>query len=192
MIRVAILGGIGSGKSHIAKQFGYPVFSADREVSKIYKKSKKCYKKIKKILPKYISSYPLNKKELTNAILANRSNLKKIVKIIHPEVRLNMNKFIKKNKKKKIVVLDIPLFLENKINKKNDVLIFVSAEKKEINKRLKKRRNFNPKIVEKFKKLQLSLETKKNKSNYLIKNNFNNNSVKKNVKRIVSDILLNA
>ena len=82
--------------------------------------------------------------------------------------------------------------MENKINKKNDVLIFVSAEKKEINKRLKKRRNFNPKIVEKFKKLQLSLETKKNKSNYLIKNNFNNNSVKKNVKRIVSDILLNA
>ena len=124
--------------------------------------------------------------------MSNKNNLKKIIKIIHPEVRKKLNAFEKKNKRKKIIILDIPLIMENKINKKNDILIFVDAKKKEINKRLKKRDNFNPKIVEKFKKLQLSLETKKNKSNYLIKNNFNNNSVKKNVKRIVSDILLNA
>ena len=54
-----------------------------------------------------------------------------------------MNKFIKKNKKKKMVVLDIPLLLENKINKKNYILIFVDSNKKEIQKRLKKRTNYN-------------------------------------------------
>ena len=48
MIRIAILGDIGSGKSFIAKNFGYPVFNADEEVSKIYKKNKKVYKKLKK------------------------------------------------------------------------------------------------------------------------------------------------
>ena len=103
-----------------------------------------------------------------------------------------MNSFIKKNKKKKAIVLDIPLLIENKINKKSDVLVFVDAKKKEINKRLIKRSNFNLKIVEKLKKLQLSLEIKKKKSNYIIKNNFKNNYVKKNVKILKKKILLNA
>ena len=52
MIRIGILGDIGSGKSHVAKNFGYPVFNADEEVNKIYKKDKKIYVKLKKSLPK--------------------------------------------------------------------------------------------------------------------------------------------
>ena len=191
MIRIAVLGDIGSGKSYVAKQFGYPVFNADVEVAKLYSKSRKCYRKLKKTLPNYITSFPIKKHELTKAIMAKRYNLKKIVKIIHPEVRLRMNKFIKKNKNKKFVVLDIPLLMENKINKKKDILIFVDAAKKEINKRLKKRSNFNAKIVEKFKKFQLPIELKKKKSDFVIKNNFNNNSIKKNVKRVFEKILLN-
>ena len=146
MIRIAVLGDIGSGKSHVAKQFGYPVFNADDEVAKLYKKSKRCYNKLKKILPKYIFSFPVKKKEISKAIVAEHKNLKKIVKIIHPEIRTSMNNFVKKNKNKKIVILDIPLLLENKINKKNDILIFIDAKKKEINKRLKKKPNINYKI----------------------------------------------
>ncbi len=53
MIKIAVLGDIGSGKSFVAKQFGFPVFNADFEVKKIYKKNKKCYQKLKKILPSY-------------------------------------------------------------------------------------------------------------------------------------------
>ena len=118
MIRIAVVGHIGSGKSHVAKQFGYPIFNADKEVSKLYKKNKKCYFKLKKKLPKYITSFPVKKNDLLKAIISNNNNLKKIVKIIHPEIRRKMNKFIKKNKGKKIIILDIPLLLENKINKK--------------------------------------------------------------------------
>ena len=73
----------------------------------------------------------------------NKNNIKKINKIVHPEVRLRMKKFIKKYKKKKAVVLDIPLLLEGKINNKRDILVFVETKKKEINKRLRKRYNFN-------------------------------------------------
>ena len=68
----------------------------------------------------------------------------------------------------------------------------MDAKKREINKRLKKRSNFSLKIVKKFKKLQLPLEIKKRKSNFIIKNNFRNNSIKKNVKRLAKRILLNA
>jgi dephospho-CoA kinase len=189
MIRIAVLGDIGSGKSHVAKQFGYPVFNADAEVSKLYRKSRKCYNKLKKVLPNYITSFPVQKIELSKAIMSNRQNLKKIVKVVHPEVRNRMNNFIKKNRNKKFVILDIPLLIENKLNKKNDILIFVDAKKKEINKRLKKRYNNNARI---FKKFQLPVELKKKKADFIIKNNFRHYTTKKNVKKVLERILLNA
>ena len=192
MIRIAVLGDIGSGKSHVANQFGYPVFNADAEVARLYRKSRKCYNKLKKVLPAHIASFPIKKNDISKAIFSSQSNLKKIVKIIHPEVRSRMNNFIKKNKNKKFIILDIPLLMENKINKKNDILVFVDAKKNEINKRLKKRSNFNLKVVKKLKKLQLSVEVKKKQSNFIIKNNFKDNSVKKNVKKVIEKILLNA
>ncbi len=192
MIRIAVVGDIGCGKSYIAKKFGCPVFNADDEVNKIYKKSKKCYYKLRKSLPNYIYSFPIKKNKLSEAILDKQNNIKKIIKIIHPEVRLKMNKFIKKNKNKKFVVLDIPLLIENKINKKNDILVFVEAKKKEINKRLKKRSGINHEIIKKFKKVQLPIEIKKRKSNFVIKNNFKNNNAKKNVKILMRKILSNA
>ena len=189
MIKIGILGDIGSGKSYVAKQFGCPVFDADTEVAKIYKKNRICFNRLKNKLPKYISSFPVKKKELGKAIIDNQNNLKKIIKIVHPIVRTNMNKFFRKNKNKKIVVLDIPLLIENKINKKNYILIFVEAKKKEIQRRLKKRSNYNAKILNKLKKIQLPLEFKKRKSKFLIKNNFKSSYIKKNVKLLKSKIL---
>jgi len=79
--------------------------------------------------------------------------------------------------------------MENKINKKKDILIFVDARKSEINKRLKKRQNVNLEIVKKFKKLQLPLKFKKKRSNFIIKNNFKINSIKKSVKKVLEKIL---
>ena len=191
MIRLAVVGDIGSGKSYVAKQFGYPVFNADAEVAKLYRKSRKCYSKLKKALPNYITSFPVKKSELFEAIIEGEYNLKKIVKIVHPEVQSRMNDFINKNKNKKIIVLDIPLLMENKINKKDDILIFVDAKKKEINKRLKKKVNYNSKTLKKFKKLQLPIEFKKQQSDFVIKNNFKNNSIKKNVKKVLEKVLRN-
>jgi len=189
MIRIGILGDIGSGKSYVAKNFGYPVFNADVEVGSLYKKDRKIFDKLKKVLPKHIYSFPVNKNEILNAILANKSNLKKIIKIVHPEIRKKMNVFLSKNRNKNIVILDIPLLLENKINKKNDILVFVKSKKLEILKRLKKRENFNPKILSKFKIIQLSLDYKEKRSQFVIKNNFTNKSVNKSIKKILKDIL---
>ena len=192
MIRIGILGDIGSGKSFFAKQFGYPIFDADREVVKLYKKSRKCYNQLKKKLPNYITSFPIRKKELSKAIIANRYNLKKISKIVHPEINKIMKNFTKKNKNKKFIVLDVPLLLENKINNKNDVLVFIEAKKKLINKQLRKRKNLDRKMLKELKRFQLPVEIKKKKSDFIIKNNFRNNSVKKNVKIILGKILSNA
>ena len=111
MIRIAVIGDIGSGKTHIAKQFGYPVFNADYEVAKLYQKNKNIFNKLKIKLPKYIHSFPIEKAEVSNAILANNNNLTKIVKIVHTEIKKKLSNFLRKNKNKnkKIVILDIPL-----------------------------------------------------------------------------------
>jgi len=189
MIKIGILGDLGSGKSFVAKQFGFPVFDADNEVRKIYRKDKKCYTKLKKAIPEYILTFPINKKEIVKSILSNQKNLKKIINIVHPIVRSKMNKFIYKNKKKKMIVLDVPLLLENKIEKKNNILVFVDAKKKEIIKNLKKRKNYNLKIIKILKKFQLPLNYKKKKSDFVIKNNFKMQPVKKSVKLLKKKLL---
>ena len=189
MIKIGILGDIGSGKSYVAQNFGYPIFNADYEVAKIYNQNKNIFNKLKKSLPKYIHSFPIEKKEISTAILANENNLKKIVKIVHLEIRKKMNTFLKKNKNKKIVILDIPLLLENKINKKKDILVFVQSKKSEIVKRLKKRKNFNQKLLKKFKSIQYSTNYKKKKSDYIIKNNFTKKSINDGIRNILKEII---
>ena len=192
MIKIGIVGDIGSGKSFIARQFGYPVFDADKQVSKIYKENNNCFKKLKKKLPNFIKSFPIKKKELKKAVLNNKKNLKKIENIVHPEVQKYMKKFIKVNKNKKILIFDIPLLIENKIYNKNKmVLVFVDAKKKDINKKLRKRKNYDEIIIKKLRKFQLPLEIKKKKSNYLIKNDFKSLNLRKNVK-ILKNKILNA
>jgi len=188
MIRIGILGDIGSGKSYVARNFGYPVFNADHEVAQLYQQNKRIFIKLKKSLPKYFHSFPIEKGEISNAILANKNNLNKIVKIVHTEVRKKMNLFLRKNKNEKIVILDIPLLLENKINKKKDILVFVQSKKLEIEKKLKKRKNFNQKLLKKFKSIQYSTNYKKKKSDYVIKNNFTKKSINDGVRNILKEI----
>ena len=172
MIKIGIVGDIGSGKSYVAQNFGCPVFNADYEVAKLYQKNKKIFIKLKKSLPKYIFSFPIEKKEISNAILANKYNLNKIIKIVHLEIKKKMNLFLKKYKNSKIVILDIPLLLENKINN-YDILVYVQSKRSDILKRLKKRKNFNQKLLKKFKTIQFPISYKKKKSNFTIKNILN-------------------
>ena len=189
MIRVALLGNIGSGKSYISKLFKFPVFNADNEVKKIYKNDIECFRKLKKKLPNFISTFPIKKKEVIKAINSNKNNLKKISSIIHPIVRKKMENFLDKNKKSKIVVLDIPLLIENKINKKGDVLVFVSSSKNNILKRLKKRPLFNKEILKTFKKNQSLLIKKRKLADYIVDNNYPPNIMKNKIKLIKRKIL---
>ena len=188
MIKIGILGDIGSGKSYAAQNFGYPVFDAYREVAKLYQQNRNIFNKLKGKLPKYINSFPIEKKEISNAILGNKNNLNKIVKIVHYEIRKKLKNFLKKNKDKKIVILDIPLLLENKLNKKEDVLVYVQSKKSSISKNLKKRKNFNQKLLNKFKAIQLPISYKKKISNFIIKNDFTKKSVNNGIKDILKKL----
>tara|TARA_B100000424_G_scaffold117503_1_gene88683 strand:- start:1224 stop:1799 length:576 start_codon:yes stop_codon:yes gene_type:complete len=186
---LAILGGIGSGKSFTSKLFGFPVFNADEIVKKIYRSDKKCFTKLKTAFPKYIKSFPVNKLEMLEIILKNKNNLKKINKIVHPIVRKKLRTFVNKNKNKKIIVLDIPLILENKIMLNKCIFIYVQAEKKIKEKKLVKRPRYNPRLFKIIKSNQLPLHFKKNISKFKIINDYKKDNVKKQVDKIKKKIL---
>ena len=179
MIKISLVGDIGSGKTYISRLFRTPCFSADIEVKKLYKNDRKCFKKLKKKFPSYIKTFPIKKFEISNVIKNKYSDLKKIGQIVHPFIRKRLNLFLKRNKKEEIVVLDIPLYLENKMCRKNDIIIFLKTKKKDVDKRLKKRKNFNQKILYILRKSQLSLKQKLNKSDYVLVNDYNSVIMKK-------------
>ena len=85
--------------------------------------------------------------------------------------------------------MDIPLLLENKLNKNKIVLVFVHSKKSDILKRLTKRKNFNDKLLRKFKSIQLPLDFKKNKSQFIIKNDFSKKTVKRAIRNIIKEII---
>ena len=189
MIKISLVGDIGSGKTHISKLFKAPCFFADIEVKKLYRNNKQCFIKLKKKFPQFVKTFPIKKIELSKTIKNKFSNLKSIGFIVHPFIRKKLNTFLKKNRKKKIVVLDIPLYLENKMYKRNDVIIFLKTKRKDVNSRLKKRKNFNQKLLNILRKSQLTLKQKKNRSNYVLVNNFNNAIMKRKVKILKTKIL---
>lgn len=190
MIKIVILGDIGAGKTFISKLFGFPVFNADNEVKKIYKSNKKCFNKLKKKFPNRQITYPINKKILIDIILEKKQNLKIINEIVHPIVRRKMKFFLKKNKNKNAIILDIPLYLENKLNKKKDYLVFVNAKTGDINKKITGRKSSN-KLIKILKKFQISNKIKKKKADFIINNNFKELNVKRHVRIIKSKILKN-
>ena len=188
MIKIGIVGDIGSGKTFFSNLFKFPIFDADRVVSSLYKEDQNLFRQIKRKFPKEISSFPLRKEELLKIILKQSKNLKVLGKMIHPKVRKKMNNFLKINKKKKIVILDVPLLLENKLNTKKDVIIFIEGDKKKIKQKIKKRKNINLKLINILKQNQIPLKFKKKKADFIIKNNFISKTAKKNVKLILEII----
>ena len=67
-----------------------------------------------------LSSFPIKKSDLIKAISSNRNNLRIISSIVHPIVRKKMKFFLKENKSSRIVVMDIPLLIENKLTLTNN------------------------------------------------------------------------
>ena len=186
MIKIAILGDIGSGKTYVAGLFGFPVFNADKEVIKIYKKNKNCFKKLNKKFPNNIKHYPIKKSEIKKIL--NKSNIKVLSKIVHPYVRLNLKKFERKNLNKKFIVLDIPLLIENKLFRRSDILIGVKTSKKIIINRLKQRGNYNKKIFDILRTQQLNIKKKLKLCDFIIENNSGRNSILKQINQIKKKI----
>lgn len=184
MITIGVTGSLASGKSTVAKLISskkYPIFSADKVVKILYQN-----KNFIKILVKKFSLDKKNKikTQIKNLIFLDKKNLKNLEKIIHPLVRKSMFKFISKNKKKKLIILEIPLLIESKLTKHFDLLIFVTSSKKNRLKRYKLSGG-NKSFFNLLDKNQIAASSKKKYSDKVINNNFSLKALEKNIKDVM-------
>jgi dephospho-CoA kinase len=193
MVRVGIIGSVGSGKSFVAnifKELNFNIFSADNEVNNIYKKDKSVNKKISRFFKLKLYNGRIDKQELRNALKKNPKKFSFLNKIIHPIVRKKLVLFLSKFKKNRLVVLDIPLLVENKMFNFVDIFILIKTRSNSFNNRIKKRKNLDKHFLNILKKQQRSEKIKEGYADFVIYNS-SKNKVKLQVKNILDKILLN-
>ena len=178
MKKIAITGGIGAGKSVISdylKKQGHEVHDSDSVVSNLYKKPRKSFLDLLHGcgLKNIIINKKINKKLIAKHIFINKKLKAKLEKYIHNEVKLNRDSFVKncKKLKKKFVFFDIPLLLENKLEKEFDLVLSIISTKKNRTKRVMKSKKFSKKILNNIYKNQTSDKQRRNKSDIIINNN---------------------
>ena len=193
MIKVGILGSVGSGKSFVAnifKELGFNIFSADQVVSQIYERNKNINKKISIFFKLKLNRGKINKNELRDNLKKNPKKFKYLNKIIHPIVRKKLILFLSKYKKTKLVVLDIPLLIENKMFNFVDIFIFVKTKPNIFKIRIKKRRNLDKQFLKLLENQQADEKIKKSYADFTVDNS-TKDKVKLQVKKILDKILLN-
>jgi dephospho-CoA kinase len=193
MIRVGILGSVGSGKtfiSNIFKELSFNIFSADNEVANIYKNNKTLNKKIAKFFKLKLYKGRISKQELRDSLKINPKKFKFLNKIIHPIVRKRLALFLSRFKNNKLVVLDIPLLVESRMLNFVDIIVFVKASSSSFLTRIKKRKNLDKQFLNILKKQQASEKIKESYADFTIYNS-SKNKVKLQIKNIIDKILLN-
>ena len=171
VIKVGITGSIGMGKSTVSSIFrnnNIKVWDADFEVHNLYKKGKEGYNSIISIYPELKDKVEINRKKVSNLLREKKIDLKLIEEIIHPLLIRSREEFIKKNKKDKLLIFDIPLLYETKAYIWLDYVINVFCSKKNQIERLKKRENFDIKKINYLISKQISVNQKNKKADYVI------------------------
>ena len=192
MVRVGILGSVGSGKTFVAnifKELSFNIFSADNEVANIYKNNKAVNKKIAKFFKLKLYKSKINKQDLRDSLKKNPKKFKFLNKTIHPIVRKRLAIFLSRFKKNKLVVLDIPLLVENKMLNFVDILVLVKTRSNSFLSRIKKRKNLDKQFLNILRKQQASEKIKESYADFIIYNS-SKNKVKLQVKNIIDKILL--
>ena len=192
---IAITGGIGSGKSTFCsklKERGFKIHSSDEQVAKIYKNpDKKFVTYLRTIgLSKCISKKNIDKKIISKIIFENKQIRKKLELYIFKIVRKKRSDFIKQEKEKKtrLIFIDIPLLFENNLEKKFYKVISIIASKQVRLKRLKKTRKMTETQFKNIIRSQTSDVIRKKKSDYVIYNNSTLKDYKTKINKLINKL----
>ena len=184
MIKIGITGSLSSGKStavKFLKKSKYPAFSADQIVRQLYQ-NKIFLKKIRLVFK--IKKKSDVKKQIKAKIIEDKNNLKKLEILTHTFVRKKMFNFMKKHKRDKISIYEIPLLVESKLIKKFNIVIFIGAPK---NTRLKRylKLGGSKSFFKVLDGRQLSQKNKMRLCDHIIVNNKSLFVLKKNIRNII-------
>ena len=186
-IKVAIFGKSGSGKSTVLKLFkenGYPTISSDEVVHDLYK-NREVIDKINKAFG-FSFKDEIDRKELRSYLSTHPKEVKVINKIIHPLVKKEVVRFMDTSNKD-IVIAEVPLLFEAKMENLFDVLIAIDIDKKTQVSRLENRDENSAKQIEKINSYT-DFNKNKEKADFVINNNFDFNKLDKQVKEIINKL----
>jgi dephospho-CoA kinase len=130
MIRIALTGSIGMGKSTVARMFeaaGVPLFDADAEVRRLQGPGGELVEPIGALFPQAIRAGEIDREALARAVLGNPDALARLEALVHPAVRLARDRFIAANRQAPAILFDIPLLFETGGEANADKVIVVSA-----------------------------------------------------------------
>ena len=178
---IGITGSIGMGKSTISSmllKIGIPVFDSDAVVGDVLSNNIKIINQIYKRWPKAIAIYKdkktVNKKILGDIIFKTAKDKLFLESLIHPLVQKQRDLFIKLNKNKELIALDIPLLFETKANKICDYVLIADASNSIQRNRVLKRSNMTKQKFQLIKQNQFSNKERKKLSpqSFLITTNY--------------------
>jgi len=171
---VGLTGGIGSGKTIVARLFellGCAVFNSDDAAKNVYF-DEEVKKRVIELLGSeaYLNEKELNKSHISSKIFSNTDVLHKLNAIIHPEVKKHFEEF-KLNNKEKIIIKETALLFEAKINKEVDKIVLVAANDELRISRVMARDGLSRQDVLNKIKSQLPQEEKIKLSDFVVYNN---------------------
>ena len=173
MIKVAITGGIGTGKTTISNMFsdkGVPVFNSDEIAKEIMNTNSLLKNEIVTAFgDKVYDKNRLNKEYLSDAIFNNETLLKKINAIVHPYVADEFNSWIEEQDSK-YIIYESAIIFENQVEDFFYKIICVTASEEDVISRVMKRNNFSVDKIKSIINKQLPNGAKIQKSDYVIEN----------------------
>ena len=190
---VGLTGGFGSGKSFVASLFrglGAKVVDADKLGHKALEKGSVAYKRVVAAFGKNIllPDLSINRKALAGTVFANKVNLEKLNRIVHPGIIKGINKRIRLASKNEVLIVDAPLICETNISGLMDVLIVVKASKSNQIERCFKKFGMKEKDVSKRIAMQMPLSEKIRSADYIVDNSGTKEKTKKEVRKIWKEL----
>jgi len=191
---VGLTGGIGSGKTTVAKMFsklGVPVYIADVEAKKLTNSSKVIHRKLIKLLgEEAYSGESLNRAFVAEKIFNDKGLLKSVNEIIHPKVAAHFKKWASKQHTS-YVIKEAAILFENGSYKECDTVILVTAPKPIRIERILARDKISKAEIEQRMDNQWSDEDKIQLADIVI-NNIDLEATKKRVEEVHKTLLFKA
>lgn len=188
---VGLTGGIGSGKTTVAKMFeqeGIPIYIADERAKQIMDR-KDVVDAVQAIFEENVRiGEVLDRKKIREIVFENKQLLTKLNSIVHPEVKKDFEQWKQKNDIFPFVIKESAVLFENNLNKSCDLVILVTAPEEVRINRVMERDKVSFNNVKSIINNQMKDSDKIPLSDYVI-TNINKDLVKKEVKMIINDII---